>query len=160
VVGITATEFIPISRWGGAPANGPWQPASTSEAVSLYWYQPKFDVGSALNVRVHWSSGSTTAADTITFRVRYGLLTLDTTAAALGTTALSTAITADSPTTTANSVMRTAAGVLNGGTVTDGQAMTFQLDASAVSGISLGAGQSDNICVYGVELEYVVTNVD
>ena len=157
--GVTATEFIDIGRFNGAP-RGPWQPASTGETVSFVWYQPKYDVASALNVRVHWSTANTTASNSVTFRVRYGTLTIDTTAAALGTTALDTVIVADNPTTTAHSYMRTAAGVLAAGTVTDGQAIVLALNANAASGITLGAGASDNVNVYGVELEYVVTNLD
>jgi len=156
--GITRTVFIPISHWNGV-TQGQWIPRATSESVSYIWYDPDYDVGNALNVRVHWYTPNATDANSVTFRVRYARLTVDTTAVALGTTALDTVIAADNPSTTANSYMRTEAGVLNGGTVTDGQALSLQLDVSATSGLTLGSDSASRVVVVGVELEYVATNL-
>ena len=137
-----------------------WQPRATTETVTYLWHQPKYDVASALNIRVLWSTNNTTTTNSITPRILYARLTEDTTAVAIGSTALDTVIAADNPTATAHSLMKSAAGVLAAGTVTDGQLLLLALNINAVSGITLGAGNSDNVNVYGVILEFVPTNVD
>ena len=72
------------------------------------------DVKSPIDFRVHWSSASTTTTDTITWKILYKALTVDSTALAAPTTALSTAIAADTNVAGANAMQKTAWGTLNG----------------------------------------------
>ena len=132
-----------------------WYPKSTSDRYDFLFYLPEFYDRSDLKVRVLWSSGSATAADTITFRGRYATAAIDSGQLATATlTAFDTTISADSPTATADSIMRSPAGVINPGNIDSEKFVLISLDVSAVSGINLGPAQSDRIAVYGIELEY------
>jgi len=110
------------------------------------------DIKSEMKVSVLWSSDQTTTTDTVTWKILYTELTMNTTALAIGATALSTAITADTNVAAANAIQQTAWGVLNGNTLTHGRSLVLTLECDAVSGATLS---SDKIIAYGLVIRYV-----
>lgn len=153
LVGSTKTIFIPAAATT-VHDGGAFRPQAVAESTSFIWKAPDdLAVTSAINLYVLWSSSSTTITDTVTWRLLYTLLTVETTAGTEGATALSTALVADTNSATANCLQKTAAGVINANTITAGQYVAFRLDLNAVSGTSPSA--SDLIVALGVEIEYV-----
>ena len=159
IVGRPVKEFIPISQFG-VGANF-WAPNSTTEAVSCVYVNDKLDVGSYIKLRVLWSSGSSTTTDTATFKILYTPVTIETDALpGLPSTALDTAITADACSATANILKYSPQGIINGGTVTDSDALVLLLNVNAVSGLTLDGTAAGGVVVYGVEIEYNPTYID
>ena len=119
--------------------------------VTTHMIPSDFDRKFPLKVRVHWSSASTTTADTIDFIVLYSALIPEVTGQITPATALSTAIAQDTvPTTTALTRNRTAWGVINGNTISkyaEDISWLIELDAFA-------AGLTEAKNILGLELMY------
>lgn len=107
----------------------------------------KYDMG----FRVWWSSASTTATDGITWKVLYDEITPESEAVAAGTTALSTAIAEDTNNATAHVLQITAWGKLNGGTLTNGRALSLIVECDA-GDMTYG---SEATYGYWLEIRYV-----
>lgn len=98
----------------------------------ILWPIPEdCDVEYDIQFRVHWSSASTTATDTITWKVLYKEHTVDSTALTAPSTALSTAIAADTNVAGANAWQKTAWGILNGSTLTKDNAVALIVECDA-----------------------------
>lgn len=123
-----------------------------------YFAVPKeWDTGFPLYFRVHWSSGSSTTADTITWKAFVKLLSANNDQlTATVSTALDTVIAQDTvPVGTAWTLGVTAAGKLNTGAVAaqiagvpNSLICSFEMDAKAV-------GLSEDIYLLGAEILYV-----
>jgi len=101
------------------------------DTVGLLWPVPyDCDVESDIEFRVWWSSASSTTTDTITWKVLYGEYTVDAEAVAAPATALSTAIAADTL-VGANYIQASPWGVLNGGTLTNGNMVGLYVECDA-----------------------------
>jgi hypothetical protein len=102
-------------------------------------------------VRVHWSSGSATTADTITWLFQYTQIIPNVTAIVDPATALSTVIAEDTvPVATANIWCATAFGKINGGVISQlAEAMTFEIEMDAFAG-----GLTEAKHLLGVEFQY------
>jgi len=125
----------------------------TDSDIGILWPTPyDLDVKSPVELAVVWSSDQTTATDTITWKVLYTELTMDTTAVAIGATALNTAIAADTNIATANALQQTAYGQINGGLLTNGRVLSLILELDAVSGATTS---SDVIVAYYLVVRYV-----
>jgi len=126
---------------------------AAGDMVTLMWPVPyDCDVKSDIDFAVLWSSDQTTTTDTFTWKVLYKELTLDSTGVDVPSTAISTAIAADTNIGTANAIQRTPWGVLNGGTLTNGNILLLQVELDAVVGASLG---SDLVYGYYLAVRYV-----
>lgn len=137
------------------PGGGTWGPGSTTD--TMRWVTRLDDLwpGSEIQVRVIWSTLSTTTTDSVTWRVRYANVTYDSGALAGATlSALDSTISADNAVGTASAVLKSPIGRIYPKNVSPDKEVMFELNASAVSGIDLGEGQADNVQVYGIELAY------
>ena len=107
------------------------------------------DLNQDIRFRVHWTSGSATTADTITWKVFYRGIVPDTTTIAAAATALDTVIAQD---TVAGAYIwqATSWGVLKGGTLAhnvEKLMLQVKLDAFA-------ARRTENIFPLGLEMAY------
>lgn len=153
--GRAKTRVIWARDFGGVCANS-WRPLSLSTFIYTWQDLPDLYVRSGVKFRVIWSTDSSTAADTVTWRVRYRTMTIDSTdLVTTGTTfsALDTTIVADNAVTTANAYRRTAAGVLAPGRLVAGEHYCFEVGVTAASGITLDTTDA-NVQFFGLELEY------
>lgn len=126
---------------------------TAGDTIRHYFRVPvDFDSSQPTYVRVHWTSGSSTTADTITWKVFRKARTQNVEAlTATIDTALDTAIPQDTvPVATAFAVCVTSSGKINAGSITptDVQELALEMDAKA-------AGLSEDIFALGVELLYV-----
>ncbi len=159
LVPATIREFIPISQFG--VAGNSWTPISTDETVQAVYMNDRLDKGSAIGLRVLWSTGSSTTTDSATFRILYTPVTIETDALpGIASTALGTAITADVASATADVLKYSPQGVIAAETITDGDALVLALNVNATSGLALDGIAAENVVVYGVEIEYVTTYLD
>jgi hypothetical protein len=110
-----------------------------------------FDTTKPLFVRVHWSSGSATAADTITWLFEYTAITPNVTAIVAPATALTTTIAEDTVgVATANIWCTTEWGQIAGNTISQkAEAMTFEVEMDAFA-----AGLTEAKHLLGVEFRY------
>lgn len=110
-----------------------------------------FDTAHPMYVRVHWSSGSTTTADTIDWLVQYTQIIPNVTAIIDPATALSTVIAQDTvPVATANIWCTTEFGKINGGVFSNkAEIMTFEVEMDAFA-----AGLTEAKHLLGLELVY------
>lgn len=91
----------------------------TADSVGILWPIPyDCDVKSKIEFAVTWCSDQTTTTDTVTWKVLYTELTINSEAIEAGATALNTAIAADTNVAAVTGLQQTAWGVLNGGTLT------------------------------------------
>lgn len=122
--------------------------------VGLIWPCPyDLDVKNAIDFAVVWSSDQTTTTDTLTWKVLYTKLTMNTTAITAGGTALSTAIAADANIGTANAIQQSPWGILNGSTLTDNDsALSLLVELDATSG---AAPATDILMGYYLAIRYV-----
>ena len=115
--------------------------------------QLPYDVDRAhpIYLRVHWSSGSTDTADTITWLVQYTAIVPNTTAIIDPATALSTVIAVDTvPVATANIWCATEWGKINGNTLAKNvEAITFEVEMDAFA-----VGLSEAKHLLGLEIAY------
>lgn len=108
----------------------------TADAVGILWPVPyDCDAASPIEFAVIWNSNTSTTTEYVTWAVTYTALTVDTSPIEVGATALSTAIAADYQAGYACAIQQTAWGVLNGGTVSQGQWLSLNVAYSAESGI-------------------------
>ena len=108
----------------------------TGDSVGILYPVPyDMDVQSALDFAVVWTSDTSTSTETVTWKVLYTELTIDSEAIEVGATALDTAIAADAQAGTAQAIQQTAWGTLNGGTLTAGNWLALDVSYSAESGI-------------------------
>lgn len=136
----TVTSTIPCIRFDAVAAY-----------CSAFWTVPDdLHTGSSVNARVWWSTETTTAAQTATWIVTYGLVAEG---AAVGdaSTALNTVIVADTDDTDAHGLNITASGVINAASLTNGRTLNLKVELDAVSGL---VAATDNILFYGVEIDY------
>lgn len=112
-----------------------------------------YDLDTAYNLylRVHWSSGSATTADTIDWLVQYTAITPNVTAIVDPATALSTVIPQDTvPVATANIWCTTEWGKINGGVLSNrAEVITFEVEMDAFA-----AGLTEAKHLLGLELRY------
>lgn len=150
----TETRFLSIQEAIGQ--SGTWQPISTTETIRWIVKLRDMHPRSFVNIKVHWSTKSTTLADTVTWRVRYASITENTEALKdVTVSALDTTIAADNAVATANAVLVTSKGLINPGNVSPNEPLLLELNAQTLSGIVLGdANQVDDVHVYGIEIEY------
>lgn len=110
-----------------------------------------YDRSFPMYLRVHWSSGSTDTADTITWLVQYTPIVLNTTAIIDPATALDSTIAQDTvPVATANIWCATEWGRINANKFDDNvEAMTFEVEMDAFA-----VGLSEAKHLLGLELRY------
>ena len=129
---------------------------TAADEVNTYMPLPyDIDLSKRIYARVHWTSGSTDTADTITFKVWYKPLILNTTAIAAvgntGGTALDVVVAQDTvPVATAYAWCVTSEGYLDAGKLADnieGLIWSVELDAFA-------GGLSEDKFLLGLELRY------
>ena len=102
-----------------------------------------------IGFRVHWTSGSSTTADTITWKVFYGLMVPDTTTMATAATALGTVI-AEDTVIGAYTWQVTSYGWIPAGTLGPTvEAMTLQVELDAFA-----AGLTEDKFLLGLEMLY------
>lgn len=107
------------------------------------------DLNKDIRFRVHWTSGSATTADTITWKVFYKAIVPDTTTIAAAATALDTVIAED---TVAGAYIwqATSWGVLKGGTLAHNvEKLMLQVELDAFA-----AGLTENIFPLELEIAY------
>ena len=109
------------------------------------------DVSKPVHVRVHWSSGSATTADTIGWLFQYTAITPNVTAIVDPATALGTVIAEDTvPVATANIWCTTEWGQIAGGTISEkAEAIAFEVEMDAFAG-----GLTEAKHLLGVEFRY------
>jgi len=126
-------------------------PDAAGDLVSVLWPIPyDCDVKSPIEFAVQWGSSEATLTDTVTFKVLYTEHTLNVTALTAAATALSTAIAADTNVAGVSAVQQTAYGILNGGTVTNGNLLTLDVEIDAVSG-----GAANEVAMYTLVIRYI-----
>lgn len=110
-----------------------------------------YDRSYPMYARVHWSSGSTTTADTITWLMQYTAIVPNVTAIVDPAIALDVAIAQDTvPVATANVWCVTEWGRINGGKFADNvEAITFEIEMDAFA-----AGLTEAKHLLGVEFRY------
>jgi len=160
---VAEQDFI-ISAGAGAPSFGEVTDAAivglaiddTADAIGILWPLPyDCDLKSDINFAVTWSSNQATTTDTVTWKVEYTELTLNTEAIEIGATALNTAIAADTNVAGVHALQQTAWGVLDGGTLTDTDPrnmLALNVSYSAESGAD---ASSDEIYGYHLVIRYV-----
>ena len=98
------------------------------------------DVKDAIDFAVMWSSDTSTATETVTWKILYTQLTVDTTTIdGAPATALNTAIAADYQAGTAWALQQTSWGTINGGTLTNGRVLKMLVELDADSGIDVSS---------------------
>jgi hypothetical protein len=154
-----AAEDAVISAGAGSPSFGE---VSSFKVTGLHidaagddighlWIIPyDCDVQSDIEFRVWWSSGSSTTTDGVVWKVLYTEITPDGEALAAGATALSTAIASDTV-LGANYLQASPWGVLNGGTLTVGRAVSLVVELDSTD-VTLG---SEATYGYILEIRYV-----
>lgn len=110
-----------------------------------------YDIAWPMYVSIHWSSGSSTTADTITWLVQYTPIVLNTTVIIDPATALDKVVPQDTvPVASANVWCRTDEGRINGGKLADNvEAMLFEVEMDAFA-----AGLTEAKHLLGLELRY------
>jgi hypothetical protein len=110
-----------------------------------------YDKAYPLNLRIHWASGSTDVADTVTWLVEYVPIRFNITAIVAASTALDTVIAPDDvPVATANAWCVTEYGRINGGKFDDNvEAISFEMEMDAFD-----AGLTEAKHIIGLELAY------
>jgi hypothetical protein len=113
-----------------------------------YW-----DIRQRLRWRGVWTTNSTTAADTVDWKLTYRVLIPETTAISAGIiTALDTVIAQDNVLGTSDVIHRTPWGILNAGTIgntVEYLSVQMEMDAKA-------AGLTENIWLLGLEVEHTI----
>lgn len=153
----TATRklFLPVNRAMGFQDTA-WYPAKTTTLpLRFLTTLPDLAPGSDVKVRPIWSTASITTTQTATWRVRQFQATFGSTA--LGNVTLvaaSSAAEASAAVATANAVQKGSAATFYPGVISNEKLVMFAVDASAVSGLTLGEDHANNVCLYGIEIEY------
>lgn len=163
-----AGNFVYGQKWEGSHSGAPIsQEISTfgvngilmdtaGDEINTYMPLPyDIDLSKRIYARVHWTTGSVTTADTITYKVWYKTLVFNTTAIAAigntGGTALDVVIPQDTvPTTTAYTWNVTEEGYIDAGKFgenTEGLLWCIEMDAFA-------AGLTEDKFVLGLEIRY------
>ena len=139
---VSEQDFI-ISAGSGAPSFGEVTDSAivglhvddTGDDVGILWPIPyDCDVESDVEFAVVWDSDQVTTTDTVTWKVLYTELTMNTTAIEAGATALDTAIAADTNVAGVCAIQQTPWGILNGGTLTNGRWLALLVEYDAESG--------------------------
>lgn len=123
------------------------------DTVTTTWTLPgDADPAKDIYVRVLWTSGSQTSADTVLWKVFYKLVSLDNDALSASiTTALNTVIATDTVgSSTAYVVRRTSWGVINGASITNVGCilqLLLEMDTKAV-------GLAEDLYALGIEFAY------
>jgi len=143
---------IPAGMFEGTVANWTQRVASAAQSFSALVNLPIISAGSQINLYVLWSTESTTTTDSVTWRLRYAAITPETDATTASVAALDTAIVADTANGTANVLQRTPAGIVQPGSVLEGDLLKLTLDAPTVVGLTL-AGTVVNF--HAVEIEFI-----
>ena len=147
-----APVFQEISTFGVV---GLLMDTAADEANTYTLLPPDIDLSKRIYARVHWTSGSTDTADTVTWKVWYKALVFNTTAIlAIGDTggvALDKVIAADDvPVATAYAWAVTEEGYLDAGKLPDNaEALLLSVELDAFD-----AGLSEDKFLLGVELRY------
>jgi len=118
----------------------------------IHWMMPvpyDMDIKHPLRIRVHWTSGSATAADDVAFVAIYTAIVPHSTTIVAAATALDTVIPSDLV-TGAHKYQITGWGVLNGGTFVNGGAIIWEIRCS-VADVNLA---TEYLRVLGVEFAY------
>ena len=129
------------------------QMSTDADTVDHIWFPDyEMDYAGAINFRVHYTTASTTAADTVNWILLYGAISgVESTveALAVAATALDTTIASDTvATTTALVPRRSEWGTINAGTLTEGDIITLNLEMDA-------SAASEEILFLGLDIEYV-----
>lgn len=156
--GILGAAGVSVGAGGGAPVQ---QEISTFGIVSILMdtagdlldhnlqMPHDIDIAKDIRFRVHWTSGSATTADTITWKVFYKSIVPNTTTIAAAATALDTVI-AEDTVEGAYIWQATEWGVLKGGTLAlNVEALMLQVELDAFA-----AGLTENIFPLGLEMAY------
>ena len=156
--GILGAAGVSVGAGGGAPVQ---QEISTFGIVSILMdtagdlldhnlqMPHDIDIAKDIRFRVHWTSGSATTADTITWKVFYKSIVPNTTTIAAASTALDTVIAED---TVAGAYIWQATewGVLKGGTLAfNVEALMLQVELDAFA-----AGLTEDKFPLGLEVAY------
>lgn len=156
--GILGAAGVSVGAGGGAPVQ---QEISTFGIVSILMdtagdlldhnlqLPPDIDIAKDIRFRVHWTSGSATTADTITWKVFYRSIVPNTTTIAAAATALDTVIAQD---TVAGAYIWQATewGILKGGTLAANvEALMLQVELDAFA-----AGLTEDKFPLGLEMAY------
>lgn len=108
----------------------------TADSVGILYPIPyDMDVKSPMDFAIMWTSNTSTSTETVTWKVLYTELTMNSEAIEAGASALDTVIAADAQAGTAQAIQQTAWGTLNGGTLTHGNVLALDVSYSAESGI-------------------------
>ena len=156
--GILGAAGVSVGAGGGAPVQ---QEISTFGIVSILMdtagdlldhnlqMPHDIDIAKDIRIRVHWTSGSATTADTITWKVFYLPIVPNTTTIAAASTALTTVIAED---TVAGAYIWQATewGILKGGTLAANvEALMLQVELDAFA-----AGLTEDKFPLGLEVAY------
>ena len=126
---------------------------ATGDLIALMWPIPyDLDIEYDIDFAVQWSSDQATTTDTLTWKVLYKELTLNSTAIDIPATALDTAIVADYNVAAVHAIQQSPWGTLSKGTLTNGNVLLVHVELQAVSGPSMG---SDIIAAYNLVIRYV-----
>jgi len=155
---IATTSLIPTEV--GALDYGVQQFGTSGVAIATkvegkLWLPPHWDPNFALGMRLIWSTGSTTAADTITWTVLQNVISLGS-AIAAATGALNTTIAVGIlGTTTANQMQVTSRGIRNAGWATRAQLTTGAMLQFSVDVTATDIDAGEKVWVYGMIFDYM-----